>query len=87
MKSNGLFKGKEGGITSMRRVLAFLFAIASIIAGLWSTFDGQSWGNICASILSFGLLSTMMMGLTTMEDINKITGNIKGGGNNASISQ
>ena len=74
----GLFQGKDRGVMSMRRLLAFLFAIASIVSGQTSVYNQSVWQVIAASYGAPGLLSLFFMGLTTWEDVQNIVKSVKG---------
>ena len=70
--TNGLFQGEKDGILSMRRVLAFLFALSCICSCIMGMIFAADWkitlvcGGLC------GVLSCIMMFFTTWEDVSKV---------------
>lgn len=73
---NGLFKSTEGGICSMRRVLAFLFALTAIAATILSIIFRLDKTLALIAIAVPGIFSCLMMFFTTWDDISKVTGSI-----------
>jgi len=68
---------EEDGAFSMRRLLAFLFALVSFVAGLLCVFYRLDWKAITAA---FGIPATaciLMLFFTTWTDIAQVTGSIK----------
>lgn len=68
---------EENGAFSMRRLLAFLFALVSFVAGLLCVVYRLDWKAITAA---FGIPATaciLMLFFTSWTDIAQITENLK----------
>lgn len=72
-----MFK-EESGHYSMRRVLSFLFALASISAGLVAAIKQSEWMAIAASFGAPGILSLGYLILTTVSDVKAIISTARG---------
>ena len=70
----GLFKGSADGITSMRRVLAFIFGLTSVTSGILSIIHECVWQIVLIAFSAPGLLSCLMMFFTTWDDVSKVVG-------------
>jgi len=68
---------EEDGAFSMRRLLAFLFALVSFVAGLLSAYKGASWQAIAVSFGIPSLTCILLLFFTTWTDIAQVTGNLK----------
>ncbi|MBQ0003598.1 MAG: hypothetical protein KBT21_08665 [Treponema sp.] len=75
--ANGFFQGTSGGY-SMRRLIAFLFAIAGILGGCFSIWKGYDWKIIAASFGVPSLSMLFLMFFTTWDDISKVVSFKKG---------
>lgn len=70
------------GAYSMRRVLAFLFALASIAAGITGLFFAAQWQAAAAAAAVCAASSIILLLCTTAEDIASLVSVIKPKGNN-----
>ena len=67
----GIFEESDK-IFSMRRVLAFLFALVSVIAGLMCIEKGESWQAIAVAFGIPALTSILLMFFTTWQDVARV---------------
>lgn len=71
-----IFK-EENGLVSMRRVLAFVFAIASIVCGVYSIVIGAVWQVV---LVAFGVpifATILLLFFTTWTDVSEVINAIK----------
>ena len=73
----GIFEETKNSF-SMRRVLAFMFAIVSFVAGLMCIYKGESWQAIAVAFGIPALTSILLLFFTTWTDIAQVTGNFTG---------
>lgn len=69
---------EETGHYSMRRILAFLFGLASMAAGLIAAIKQSEWMAIAASFGAPGVLSLGYLILTTVSDVKAIISSARG---------
>ena len=69
---------EESGHYSMRRILAFLFGLASMAAGLIAAIKQSEWMAIAASFGAPGMLSLGYLILTTVSDVKSIISTARG---------
>lgn len=72
-----IFK-EENGLVSMRRVLAFIFAIVSIVAGFTALFLSSGWQVV---LVSFGVPlfgAIILLFFTTWTDVSGVISAVKG---------
>lgn len=86
--ANGFLHGTSGGL-SMRRLLALLFGLASIVAGLGSIamtyctalktaqVPDKSWLIILVAWLAPGLVSALFMFFTTWGDVAQLVEKVR----------
>ena len=72
-----LFKEADG-LVSMRRVLSFVFAIVSVIAGLTALFLGAVWQVVlvCFAVPLAGTL--ILLFFTSWSDVAGVVSAVKG---------
>ena len=76
MKDMNIFQEADGDF-SMRRLLAFLFALVSFVAGLICVYKGEPWQAIAVSFGIPAVTSILLLFFTTWGDVAQITGSIK----------
>ena len=75
---NGLFEGKSGQ-TSMRRMIAFLYAIASIAAGAACLIKNiTDWKVLLVAFGAPALVSVILLLFTTWADLSSTIDSVKG---------
>lgn len=72
-----IFK-ESNGQWSMRRFLAFLFALCGMFAGIYTAITHQDWQVIVASFCSPAAVSVFLLICTTITDVTDIVKAVKG---------
>ncbi|MCQ2585603.1 MAG: hypothetical protein MJ185_08425 [Treponema sp.] len=72
-----VFKENDGQ-WSMRRVLAFLFALASIGCGITSLILKAVWQVIACAFGIPGIISIILLFFTTWTDVSTVVNAVKG---------
>lgn len=72
-----VFKESDGQ-WSMRRVLAFLFALASIGCGITSLILKAVWQVIACAFGIPGIISIILLFFTTWTDVSTVVNAVKG---------
>lgn len=72
-----VFKESDGQ-WSMRRVLAFLFALASIGCGITSLVLKAVWQVIACAFGIPGIISIILLFFTTWTDVSTVVNAVKG---------
>lgn len=72
-----VFKESDGQ-WSMRRVLAFLFALASIGCGVTSLILKAVWQVIACAFGIPGIISIILLFFTTWTDVSTVVNAVKG---------
>lgn len=72
-----VFKESDGQ-WSMRRVLAFLFALASIGCGITSLILKSVWQVIACAFGIPGIISIILLFFTTWADVSTVVNAVKG---------
>lgn len=72
-----VFKESDGQ-WSMRRVLAFLFALASIGCGIAALCLKTSWQIVACAFGIPGIISILLLFFTTWTDVSTVVSAVKG---------
>jgi hypothetical protein len=72
-----IFKESDGQ-WSMRRFLAFLFAVAGLFTGIFTAITRQEWQVIVASFCAPAAVSVLLLICTTITDVTDIVKAVKG---------
>lgn len=75
-KNNGFFQGVSGGF-SMRRILAFIFALSGIAGGILTIVFKLSWQHVAAAFGVPALASVILLFFTTWTDIASVIEKVK----------
>lgn len=62
----------------MRRFIAFIFAVAGIVAGIMTIIYGMEWKAIAAAFGIPGIISVVCLICTTVSDVTKVVESVKG---------
>lgn len=78
----GMFNGPGSNNMSSRRVIAFMYALAGIIAGGWCVYTGQVvWSTIAAAFGIPALVCVVLLLFTTWGDLTSAVDAVKGNRN------
>lgn len=69
---------ESSGEWSMRRVLAFLFGLASIGCGIASLILNRGWQAIACAFGVPGAISILLLFFTTWTDVSAVVNAVKG---------
>ena len=72
-----VFKESDG-LWSMRRVLAFLFALTSIGCGIASLILKSGWQVVACSFGVPGVICLLLLFFTTWTDVSTVVNAVKG---------
>ena len=72
-----VFKESDG-LWSMRRVLAFLFALTSIGCGIASLVLKSGWQTVACAFGAPGAISILLLFFTTWTDVSAVVNAVKG---------
>ena len=69
---------ESSGEWSMRRVLAFLFGLASIGCGIASLILNSEWQTVACAFGVPGVISILLLFFTTWTDVSAVVNAVKG---------
>lgn len=63
---------ETNGVFSMRRILAFFFAILSAVAGILSVYFKLEWQTVAAAFLIPAVACLILLFFTTWQDVTEL---------------